>query len=172
MTIQIEWTKRTFNFDFPAGVFAGIVERLRGTPARIEERIRGVAAANLTRRDGERWSINEHIGHLIDVDDLDDVRLNDYLAGAEVLSPADLTNRRTHEAGYNDVVTATLAAYFRERRLDLVQRLESLTETDVSRTALHPRLQRPLRLVDWTYFVAEHDDHHLARITELLRTRR
>jgi len=33
-----------------------------------------------------------------------------------------------------------------------------------SQTLLHPRLQQPLRLVDHLYFVAEHDDHHLAKI--------
>jgi hypothetical protein len=32
----------------------------------------------------------------------------------------------------------------------------------------HPRLKRLMRLVDHLYFVAEHDDHHLARIWELV----
>jgi hypothetical protein len=35
-------------------------------------------------------------------------------------------------------------------------------------SSLHPRLQQPMRLIDHALFVAEHDDHHLARITELL----
>jgi hypothetical protein len=29
-------------------------------------------------------------------------------------------------------------------------------------------MQAPMRLVDHLYFVAEHDDHHLARIWELV----
>jgi hypothetical protein len=37
----------------------------------------------------------------------------------------------------------------------------------ISRSLLRPRLQQPMRLVDRLYFVAEHDDHHLARIWEL-----
>jgi hypothetical protein len=37
------------------------------------------------------------------------------------------------------------------------------------RTALHPRLKRPMRLVDLCFFVAEHDDHHLATVTRLAR---
>lgn len=166
--IQMPWLERTWSFDLPVGVFPGIVERLRGTPARIGELTRGATHAMLTRRAGERWSVNEHVGHLIDLDDLDHVRLSEYLAAKTVLSAADMTNRKTHEAGYNDVVTSTLLEYFRERRLDLVNRLEQLTEAEVARTALHPRLQRELRLVDWTYFVAEHDDHHLARMRELI----
>jgi hypothetical protein len=35
-------------------------------------------------------------------------------------------------------------------------------------TMLHPRLKQPMRLVDHLYFAAEHDDHHLARIWELI----
>jgi hypothetical protein len=38
-----------------------------------------------------------------------------------------------------------------------------------SRTALHPRLGTPMRLLDHVLFIAEHDDHHLARISWLLR---
>jgi hypothetical protein len=166
--IQMKWTDRTFSFDFPVGVFPGIVERLRGTPARIGELVRGVPYPMLIHRDGERWSVNEHIGHLIDLDDLDHVRLNEYIAGSATLSAADMSNRKTYDARYNDVAAGTLLDYLKERRLDLVTRLEALSDEEIARVALHPRLQKPLRLVDWTYFVAEHDDHHLARIRELL----
>jgi len=37
--------------------------------------------------------------------------------------------------------------------------------------SVHPRLQQPMRLVDSLYFVAEHDDHHIAKISGLLRRR-
>jgi hypothetical protein len=36
---------------------------------------------------------------------------------------------------------------------------------------MHPRLKQPMRLVDHLFFVAEHDDHHLALIRELLDAR-
>jgi hypothetical protein len=166
--IQMVWTDRTFNFDFAPGVFPGIIERLRGTPARLSELLRGVPHNMLTRRANNQWSVNEHIGHLIDLDDLDHVRLNEFIAGTPTLSAADMSNRRTYDAKYNDVVTATLIDYLRARRTDLVQRLEALSDDMITRTAIHPRLQRPMRLIDWTYFVAEHDDHHLARIRELI----
>jgi uncharacterized damage-inducible protein DinB len=35
--------------------------------------------------------------------------------------------------------------------------------------SVHPRLQQPMRLIDSLYFVAEHDDHHIAAISGLLR---
>jgi hypothetical protein len=47
-----------------------------------------------------------------------------------------------------------------------------LTNADdaiVTRTAVHPRLKRELRLIDLVEFVADHDDHHLAVIGALTR---
>ena len=35
----------------------------------------------------------------------------------------------------------------------------------------HPRLGTPMRLIDLAFFVAEHDDHHLAQITHLANLR-
>jgi hypothetical protein len=37
------------------------------------------------------------------------------------------------------------------------------------RVAIHPRLNKPMRLTDHLFFVAEHDDHHLAHISQLKR---
>jgi hypothetical protein len=43
------------------------------------------------------------------------------------------------------------------------------TSDEAGLASEHPRLRRPLRLVDWLYFLAEHDDHHLAKAREILR---
>jgi len=40
----------------------------------------------------------------------------------------------------------------------------------VVKTAWHPRLKVRMRLVDLAYFVAEHDDHHLASMVIIART--
>jgi hypothetical protein len=50
-----------------------------------------------------------------------------------------------------------------------VRRLEAFSEGGAAVTALHPRLRVTMNVVDLAYFVSEHDDYHLARITELLR---
>jgi uncharacterized damage-inducible protein DinB len=39
----------------------------------------------------------------------------------------------------------------------------------LSRISVHPRLNQPMRLIDSLYFVAEHDDHHIAAMSNLLR---
>ena len=48
-----------------------------------------------------------------------------------------------------------------------VQRMRRMTPEQLSRVALHPRLQQPMSVVDLCFFVAEHDDHHLATIAEI-----
>ncbi len=163
------WVDRSFRFDFPVDLFPDVLERVRGTPARIEERVRQVAPPVLTRRDADKWSLQEHIGHLLDLDELHSARLDDYRAGAAALRPADITNRATTEANYNRRDLTAVLRDFRAARLHFVQRLEAWDPAHLEVSAIHPRLQQPMRLVDMVYFVAEHDDHHLARMSELAR---
>ncbi len=161
------WFERKFSFDFPAEVYPNLIVRLRGTPARLEEILRGLSKEQLTHKPEGKWSIQENAGHLVDLEPLWLARVDDFLAGKETLAPADLTNRKTHEARHNDRRIEELLAGFRRARTALVERLETLSAADFARTALHPRLKTPMRLVDHLYFIAEHDDHHLARIWEL-----
>ena len=170
MIPQTKWFDRTWEFKFPVGYFPAILERFRGTHARIEELVRNLPAEIIPVRVGDAWSIQEHIGHLLDLSDLDDRRLADYLAGAETLSVADLQNRKTHEANYNSQVLQNILRDFRKSREAIVRKMEPLTEEQVARVAIHPRLKQPMRLVDWVYFMAEHDDHHIARMTGNART--
>ncbi|HXE90656.1 MAG TPA: DinB family protein [Terriglobales bacterium] len=165
----MRWVERASRFDLPVELFPAVVERLRGTPGRIEEKVAGIAADVLTRRNGDKWSIQEHVGHLLDLDELHAGRLDDYLAGAEVLRPADITNRKTTEANHNRRTMAELTQAFRKERLRFVERLETWDPERRGLTAIHPRLKQPMRVIDMAWFVAEHDDHHLARMTELAR---
>src|SRR5918996_1626232 len=109
----MRWTDRTFRFDLPVEMFPVVIERLRGAAPRIEDKIKGLPAEVLTRRDGDSWSIQEHIGHLLDLDELHIGRLDDYLAGAEVLRAADMTNRKTWEGRHNERPLAELLRDFR-----------------------------------------------------------
>jgi uncharacterized damage-inducible protein DinB len=165
----IKWTERKFDFSFPAGLYPEMIERLRGTPPRLEDRMRGIPADILKRRDGERWSIQENAGHLLDLESLVSQRLDEYLAGAQTLHVADMSNRRTQEAHHNEVPVDQILKAFRDQRMSLVSRLDRLEPEIFGQSALHPRLNVPMRLVDMILFQAEHDDHHLARISELIR---
>jgi uncharacterized damage-inducible protein DinB len=168
--MSLRWTDRHFTFELPESFFPVVVERLRGTPARIEDKVRGLSPTLLTRRDGDAWSIQEHIGHLLDLDGLHAGRLDDFLAGAEVLRAADMANRKTHEADHNRRPLADLLQAFRRERERFVARLDAWAPGLIGLTALHPRLNQPMRVIDMAFFTAEHDDHHLARMTELARS--
>lgn len=169
MAERIKWTDRRFDFGFPVGIYPEMIERIRGTPARLQDRLKDLSAEVLIRREGERWSIQENAGHLLDLESLVNLRLDQYVAGAETLHAADMSNRNTYEARHNEVAVSLILRSFREQRLSIVDRLEALTADIFARAALHPRLGVQMRLVDMIYFQAEHDDYHLTRISELIR---
>jgi len=163
------WYERQFAFAFPAELYPNICMRLRGTPARMEELARNTSGESLTRKHDEKWSAQEHVGHLLDLEPLWLKRLEDFVQGRAELSPTDLSNRKTHEANYNSQSIEDVLSDFRKVRLRLVERAAEVDPALYSRILVHPRLQKPMRLVDHLYFVAEHDDHHLASIWQLIR---
>jgi len=79
-----------------------------------------------------------------------------------------MTNSKTHGANHNDKNIDEVLKQFTASRNKLIAKVKNIDEATASITALHPRLQKPMRLVDSLFFVAEHDDHHLAKIRELL----
>ena len=163
------WIERRFAFDLPLSMFPNVLERLRGTPARIEERVAGLTPDQMRRRIEGSWSIQETVGHLIKVEGLWIGRLDDFAEGLDELRPADMSNRRTEDADYNSQDAAAVLTGFRQTRDEFVQRLEQLPDEAIGRAAHHPRLDQPMRILDLMVFAAEHDDHHLARISEILR---
>jgi uncharacterized damage-inducible protein DinB len=161
------WFERSFDFSFPVELYPNLLTRLRGTPARLEEAVRGVSREILTQKPGGKWSAQEHAGHLLDLELLWLARVEDYATGKTALSVADLSNRKTDEANHNARAAASILADFRAARGRLVDRASGLDAAWFGRALLHPRLKQPMRLVDHLYFVAEHDDHHLAKVWEL-----
>jgi uncharacterized damage-inducible protein DinB len=164
-----KWFDRKFDLSFPVELYPNILVRLRGTPARLEELVSKYSRGTLTRQQDGTWSIQENAGHLLDLEPLWLSRLDDFASGIETLRAADLSNRKTHEANHNGRNVKEILSQFRKERASLVQRAENLDAKMYSRTALHPRLKTPMRLVDHLYFVAEHDDQHMARMWELGR---
>jgi uncharacterized damage-inducible protein DinB len=164
------WYERKFEFSFPVGLHPDLCVRLRGTPARIEEVMRGCAAERMVRAAPPgKWSAQEHTGHLLDLEPLWRARVEEYIGGRSELSVADLSNRGTFEANFNDRALEMILADFRRARFEMVDRVEKIDAGLFGRTLLHPRLKVPMRLVDHLFFVAEHDDHHLAMIWQMIR---
>jgi len=166
------WFERKFEFTFPVEMHPNLCARLRGTPPRLEEVLAGVPGEALIRRFDGKWSAQEHAGHLLDLEPLWMARVDDFLSGRGTLTAADLSNRKTDEANHNARSTDSLLAEFREMRSQLLKKVEAMDLSQFSRTMLHPRLKQPMRLVDHLFFAAEHDDHHLAVIWELIHRER
>lgn len=167
---QTKWFERTFQFDSAQNIFPSIVERLAGTPARLEEKIKLIPPALLLVKPDNTWSIKENIGHLSDLEPLWQARLHDIINGKKELTPTDLQNAATHSARHNETSVEELLKNFRQVRQNTIQLLEAVDDELVFKSALHPRLKTPMRTMDLFLFVADHDDHHLARITELSKT--
>jgi uncharacterized damage-inducible protein DinB len=165
-----KWFSRTFERGLPPEAVPEIFARLRTTPDSLATAVAGLSPEILTQRRDDKWSIQENAGHLFDLESLWDQRLADYTRGAETLHPADLENRKTHQANHNSRPISEILAAFRSARLAIIEKLTRMTPAELSRTALHPRLQQPMTVVDLCYFVAEHDDHHLATIENLRST--
>jgi len=122
----------------------------------------------LSRKKNNDWSLKEQLGHLYDLEDLWYGRIEDFLAGAKTLRAADMTNAKTHSANHNSKPFGDLFLQFFNARMKLIERVENFDESTVLKTAIHPRLQKPMRLIDSVFFIAEHDDHHITKMHSLL----
>lgn len=162
------WFERRFEFSFPAELHPNLCARLRGTPARLEEVLADRSHQIVTLKAQGKWSVQEQAGHLLDLEPLWLARVEDYVVGNDQLTATDLTNRKTDDAKHNARPLQQILAEFRAARGKLLKRVDELNPSLFAQAIPHPRLKTPMRLVDHLYFVAEHDDHHLARIWELV----
>lgn len=162
------WLDRHFPSAPDPGLLPAILERLEGTPARLESKLKNISEDLLTLKISGKWSIKDEVGHLGDLEALSAGRVEELAVGATELMAADMSNKKTHEAGHNNTSLADLLQYFRGQREALVKRIRTLSDEQLRHSALHPRLKVPMRVVDLALFFAEHDDHHLAAIQEIL----
>jgi uncharacterized damage-inducible protein DinB len=166
------WFERKFDVSFPLQLLPNLRARLRGSPARLEEVLRDPSHEILTRRPEGSWSAQENAGHLGDLEPLWLARVNDFAEARSELTTTDLQNRKTSEANHNGRPLAELLKHFRDHRERLLDRVDELEGGIFAGTIPHPRLKTPMSLADHLHFVAEHDDHHLARIWELVSVAR
>lgn len=169
MIPRTKWIDRKFTFDFPEGWINNILERLHGTETRLIEMTNSLSEEHTIYKPENKWSIKEHIGHLLDLEELHIGRLDDFIAREEVLRAADMSNLKTHEANHNEKEIKKMISDFREKRKEFIVKLENFDDETQHYKSLHPRLKVLVRPLDIAYFIAEHDDHHLADIREIVR---
>jgi len=164
MPKPVAWFERKFSPVSETGRLPAIIERLVGTPVRLEEKIHHYTEKVMVAKTGTDWSIQEHIGHLLNLEGLWYARMSEIINDETVMSEADLSNQSTFESGYNDQDPEDLLETFEEVRSTLITLLRSVKKEDLEKSSLHPRLKIPMKIVDLAFFIAEHDDHHLAFI--------
>jgi hypothetical protein len=160
----LEWFERQFSFGFPPAMLPFFLERLEGTMLRLERKVANVPDNVLSIRLDGKWSIKENIAHLAEVDEIALMRMNEIHMQKEVMSPAVFQLKDE----YNSMPISQVYSFFEETRKKNIDAYRSIKKDDLTKTSTHPRLKLNMSVIDLAYFDAEHDDHHLLKITNIL----
>jgi hypothetical protein len=159
-----KWFERKFVFGLPVGMLPFYLERLEGTIVRLDIKVKGVSEEVLSASSNGKWSIKQNIGHLAEVDEIALKRMDEMIQGISPMSPAVFEPRYN----YNQQPVKDVLDYFRANRTKNLKKYTSISENDLLKASLHPRLKVEMTPVDLAYFDAEHDDHHIVTINQLL----
>lgn len=161
--MAMPWFERNLKFGYPKEMLPFFLERLEGTIIRIEQKVKGINDKTLSSKSNGKWSIKENIGHLAEVDEIANKRIDEMIDGAEMMSPAVFEPK-----DYSTWPIEEVLALFSRNRLDNIKKYRSIKDTDLLKPSLHPRLKVMMTPVDLAWFDAEHDDHHLVTINEII----
>lgn len=161
---KLQWFERKFTFGMPVGMLPFYLERLKGTAARIEEKVKSISDDVLSNKLDGKWSVKQNIGHLAEVDEIALKRIDEMIKGISPMSPAVFEPKQD----YNKQSVRDVLTFFRMNRVKNLYRYQQLSEEELSKASLHPRLKVMMTPVDLALFDAEHDDHHLVRIGEII----
>jgi hypothetical protein len=162
----LKWLDRQFASGLPVGMLPFFLERLEGTIARLEHKTAEISEENLSEKVNGKWSVKQNIGHLAEMDEISIKRVDEIITGVTPMSSA--IAELKHD--YNVLPIYEVLKFFKERRTLKLKKFKSLNENDLQRSSLHPRLKVIMNPVDLASFTADHDDHHLVTINNLLKT--
>lgn len=161
----LAWFDRKLVFGLPSEMLSFYLERLEGTIIRLEQKIKGQSEKLLSEKINDKWSVKQNIGHLAEVDEIANKRMDEMISSVAVMSPAVFEPK-----DYNPWPIEKVLDYFPKTRYKNLNKYKSLSEGDLTKSSLHPRLKVHLTPVDLAWFDAEHDDHHLVKINEIIFT--
>ena len=162
-----KWITRKFRFDLQVEEWDEIIQEIEGSIEELKNLIRSIPEYWLTKTSPEGWTIQQHAGHLWDLEELHRGRVKDFLAQVETLRPADMSNQKTEEAHHNEGSIQVILNGFTQERQHLLEDLNRMPENMRGTPIEHPRLKQPMRPIDMVYFTREHDLHHLECIAEI-----
>jgi hypothetical protein len=160
---RMDWFERSFTFGLPQAMLPFYLERLEGAIYRIEAKVKGLNDRVLSEKYNGKWSIKQNIGHLAEVDLVSNKRIDEMRSGAEVLSPAVFEPQ-----DYNPWPIEKVVKFFREARQSNLDKYRNISQTDLLKGSIHPRLKVKMTPIDLAFFDAEHDDHHILKISDII----
>ena len=164
----VRWFDRQFDSNTSLEYFDEFLQRLEHFPAVLHQLLKNCPKEVSTYKMEDKWSINENIGHLILLEGLWRIRFRDIKEGKPDMSPTDLNNTATDESSFNNMLFEELIKNLASERHKTIAMLQKMSEEDLLKTSMHPRLHQPMNIIDLMYFVAEHDLHHLNAIQSII----
>ena len=164
-----QWIEHKFNLGIDVGWTHNILSRIADTEIRLLHHVKNLSDEQLSRKTNAQWSIKEHIGHLIDLEELWLDRFDQFEKQLPKLIAADMSNKKTEDSSHNEQGIDELINNFKNGRQILFDKVLQFGEQTQNHQALHPRIEAMMRPVDLLFFIAEHDDHHLTTIKALVR---
>lgn len=162
------WAERHIPLGQPPEQLPFLLERVWGTPSRLVQLTVHEPLERLSLRRQGSWSVLEHIGHLVHLQDRMDERVDDFAAQRPCLCRIDLEGQEQLLAGYTSRTLGDVLEEFRLKRAYFVRRLSELDPGALRHAAKHPCRGEMATVADMVHYLAEHDDHHLALIRRLL----
>ena len=162
-----KWIDHAFETGIDIGWTKNILCRAQDTAIRLAYHCQSLNEAQLSRKQNNDWSIKEHIGHLADLEELWTNRFLQFKEGKKELSGADMSNAKTTHAGHNEESVDFLIMEFTKQREHTLRVMMEFDQETQDHQAFHPRIKKLMRPIDLLFFVAEHDDHHLASIKDI-----
>jgi uncharacterized damage-inducible protein DinB len=138
-----------------------ILEALGRFPESLKEHIDLLDSTIWIKQADGKWSIQEHVGHLLAMESLWIARIDDFVMGHEFLRPWNGNNNDVLLAQFNVQKMRALLRDFDDTRSRIVNFLTEILPDYKNSTVRHERLNRAFSLHDQISFMHEHDCHHL-----------
>lgn len=161
----LPWFERNLKFGHTIEMLPYFLERLEGSIVRVHAKVKGIDDLTLSTKFNDKWSVKQNIGHLAEVDQIANRRLDEMVQGISPMSPAVFEPQ-----DYNPWPIDQVVEFFKTTRLKNLSKYHSIAESDLLKSSLHPRLKVQMTPVDLAWFDAEHDDHHLVKISEIIHS--
>src|SRR5882724_2247758 len=152
--MALPWFERNLKFGYSKEMLPFFVERLEGAIIRTEQKVKGIDDNILSQKPNGKWSVKENIGHLAEVDEIANRRIDEMIAGIPVMSPAVFEPQ-----DYSSWPIIKVLEFFKTTRLSNIKKYRSIKESELLKSSQHPRLKVMMTPIDLAWFDAEHDDH-------------